>query len=70
MLLVTFSEDGRTRIGVLDRARAEIVDLARAAPGLPQEMRTFIVLGAAGLTEARRAVASGAQPPPVRDLEG
>lgn len=65
MLLVTFSEDGRTRIGVLDRARAEIVDLARAAPGLPQEMRTFIVLGAAGLAEARRAVARGAHRLPV-----
>jgi 2-keto-4-pentenoate hydratase/2-oxohepta-3-ene-1,7-dioic acid hydratase in catechol pathway len=58
MLLTTFSANGSVRIGVLDRARAEVVDLAQAAPALPQEMRAFIALGDAGLAEARR-VASG-----------
>ena len=57
MLLVTFSEKNKIRIGVLDGA--EIVDLAQATPSLPQQMLAFIALGAAGLTEARRAVASG-----------
>ena len=59
MRVVTFSEGDNTRIGVLDRARSEVVDLARAAPGLPLEMRAFIALGDAGLSEARRALDSG-----------
>jgi 2-keto-4-pentenoate hydratase/2-oxohepta-3-ene-1,7-dioic acid hydratase in catechol pathway len=59
MLLVTFIDDGDARVGVLDRARAEVVDLSRAAPALPQEMRAFIAAGEAALAEARRAVAGG-----------
>ncbi|MBI3778900.1 MAG: fumarylacetoacetate hydrolase family protein [Gammaproteobacteria bacterium] len=59
MLLVTFIEAGKSRIGLLDRARGEAVDLSRVAPGLPQDMVAFIGLGEAGLTEARRALASG-----------
>lgn len=54
MLLITFSEGGTTRIGALDRARDEIVDLARAVPQLPRDMLAFIALGSAGLAEARR----------------
>ncbi|HKQ30822.1 MAG TPA: fumarylacetoacetate hydrolase family protein [Burkholderiales bacterium] len=59
MLLVTFSQNNRTRIGVLDRARNEIVDLSQAAPDLPREMIPFVATGSAGLDKARTAVASG-----------
>jgi 2-keto-4-pentenoate hydratase/2-oxohepta-3-ene-1,7-dioic acid hydratase in catechol pathway len=59
MLLVTFIEGGKSRLGVLDRARGEVLDLSRVAPGLPQDMAAFIVLGEPGLAEARRALASG-----------
>jgi len=56
MLFVTFIEDGKNRLGILDRRRSEVIDLASAAPGLPQDMLTFLALGEAGLTEARRAL--------------
>src|SRR3989344_2880304 len=59
MLLVTFIEGGKSRLGILDRARDEVVDLSRVAPGLPQDMAAFIALGEPGLAEARRAEASG-----------
>lgn len=60
MLLVTFIEAGKSRIGLLDRARGEVVDLSRVAPGLPRDMAAFIALGEPGLAEARRAFTSGA----------
>ena len=59
MLLVTFIEGGKSRLGILDRARGEAVDLSRVAPGLPPDMLAFIALGESGLAEARRALASG-----------
>jgi 2-keto-4-pentenoate hydratase/2-oxohepta-3-ene-1,7-dioic acid hydratase in catechol pathway len=59
MLLVTFIEGGKTRLGILDRARDEVIDLFRVAPGLPQDMTAFIALGEPGLAEARRGVAGG-----------
>jgi 2-keto-4-pentenoate hydratase/2-oxohepta-3-ene-1,7-dioic acid hydratase in catechol pathway len=58
MLLVTFVDGAGSRIGVLDAARSELVDLAQAAPGLPTDMLGLIALGEAGLAEARRALAS------------
>lgn len=60
MLLVTFIEGGKSRLGILDRARDAVVDLSRVAPGLPQDMAAFIALGESGLAEARRAFTSGA----------
>jgi len=59
MLLVTFADEAGSRIGALDAARGELVDLAQAAPGLPPDMLGLIALGAAGLAEVRRALASG-----------
>jgi 2-keto-4-pentenoate hydratase/2-oxohepta-3-ene-1,7-dioic acid hydratase in catechol pathway len=59
MLLVTFIEGGKSRLGILDRARGEVIDFSRTAPGLPQDMAAFIALGESGLAEARRAEASG-----------
>lgn len=59
MLLVTFSDNNGKRIGVLDRARGEIVDLAQAAPALPRDMLAFIAAGSAALETTGRALASG-----------
>ncbi len=59
MLLVTFIEGGKSRLGILDSTRDEVVDLSRVAPGLPPDMLAFIALGESGLAEARRAEASG-----------
>ncbi len=59
MLLVTFTEGGKSRLGILDRAHNEVVDLSRVALGLPPDMLAFIALGEPGLAEARRAESSG-----------
>ncbi len=58
MRLLTFTEAGRTRIGVV--VGDEIVDLAAAAPDLPTEMARFLAAGRAAL-EAARSAAEGAQ---------
>ena len=68
MLLVTFTQDENRRLGILDRARGEVIDFARVAPGLPQDMAAFIALGEPGLAEARRAVASGAGRVPLAQV--
>ena len=58
MRLLTFTEAGRTRIGVV--VGDEIVDLAAAAPDLPTEMARFLAAGRAAL-EVARSAAEGAQ---------
>ncbi|MGA9032456.1 MAG: fumarylacetoacetate hydrolase family protein [Sulfuricaulis sp.] len=68
MLLVTFIESGKRRLGILDRTRNEVVDLFRAASGLPQDMAAFIALGEPGLAEARRAEVSGAGRVPLAQV--
>ena len=69
MLLVTFQDGADNRIGVLDVARGELVDLAQAAPGLPPDMLGMIALGEAGLVAARRALASGAGRRPLAQVK-
>ncbi len=59
MLLITFIEGGKSRIGILDRARSEVVDLAHLAP----DMTAFIAQGDAGLAEAQRALTGAARLP-------
>jgi len=68
MLLVTFLDGAGSRIGVLDAARGELVDLAQAAPGLPPDMLGLIALGESGLAEARRALASGVARRPLAQV--
>ena len=53
MLLVTYIESGREKIGVLDRARQEIADLSAIA----DSMQAFIAAGASALTQAQRTLA-------------
>jgi 2-keto-4-pentenoate hydratase/2-oxohepta-3-ene-1,7-dioic acid hydratase in catechol pathway len=59
MFFVTYIENGQFRLGLLDRARGEVIDLSRTSPGLPQDMPALIALGEPGLAEARRALAGG-----------
>jgi len=57
MKLVTFTHDGRTRIGKLDGDM--IVDLSVAAPDLPTDMKSLLELGASGMDQARAVSAAG-----------
>jgi 2-keto-4-pentenoate hydratase/2-oxohepta-3-ene-1,7-dioic acid hydratase in catechol pathway len=56
MKLATFTQSGRTRIGVVQEGG--MLDLSAAAPALPQEMRSFLEAGAPALTAARAASGS------------
>jgi 2-keto-4-pentenoate hydratase/2-oxohepta-3-ene-1,7-dioic acid hydratase in catechol pathway len=58
MRLATFSEGGSTRIGVV--VGDEIVDLAAAAPSLPDDMTAFLTQGDAAMQAARDALEAGA----------
>ncbi len=53
MKLATFTHQGKTRIGVV--IGDAVVDLAAAAPQLPQDMRAFLAAGAPALAAARAA---------------
>lgn len=53
MKLATFTENHRRRIGVVDGDT--IVDLATAAPNLPQSMLAFLRAGPAAMAEAKTA---------------
>jgi 2-keto-4-pentenoate hydratase/2-oxohepta-3-ene-1,7-dioic acid hydratase in catechol pathway len=55
MKLVTFTESHRRRIGIVDGDT--VVDLAAAAPYLPQSMIAFLRGGAASMADARCALA-------------
>jgi len=68
MLLVTFRDEDSTRIGVLDRENREVVDLSRAATGLPLSMPGLIAYGGPALETARRAVESGTGRLPLTGL--
>jgi 2-keto-4-pentenoate hydratase/2-oxohepta-3-ene-1,7-dioic acid hydratase in catechol pathway len=57
MRLATFTEGETTRIGIVEGD--EIVDLARAAPGLPTDMLGFLEAGGAAAAVARSAARSG-----------
>ena len=59
MLLITFIDAGKHKLGVLDHARREVIDLARAAPRLPQDMRAFIALGEPARAEVREFMIGG-----------
>lgn len=59
MHLITFREASEDRIGILDRARHEVVDLRSVVDSLPDNMLDFIVQGATALEQARSAWYSG-----------
>jgi len=68
MHLVTFMESGRVRIGVLDRERAEVVDLERVAADLPHDMLGLITMGETALAALRGAYESGKARMPLADV--
>jgi 2-keto-4-pentenoate hydratase/2-oxohepta-3-ene-1,7-dioic acid hydratase in catechol pathway len=67
MKLITFTQDGRTRIGIADGEEA--VDLSSAAPDLPTEMVPFLETGDAGLDAARDALERGSGRLPLADVK-
>ncbi len=61
MKLVTFTHDGRTRVGL---AREDVVvDLSAAAPDLPADMLGFLEAGPSAMEAARAALDSSATLP-------
>ena len=56
MKLVTFTEAGQTRIGLLKEHH--IIDLSQIAPSLPRDMLSFLWLGDAALQVARQQVSA------------
>jgi 2-keto-4-pentenoate hydratase/2-oxohepta-3-ene-1,7-dioic acid hydratase in catechol pathway len=67
MKLATFSYAGSTGIGVV--LGDEIVDLAAAAPQLPEEMTALLGAGAPALAAAGRAVERAASRIPLDDVK-
>ena len=57
MKLVTFTHDGRSRVGIV--AGDAVVDLAAAAPELPTEMVAILEAGPDALQTASAAVDAG-----------
>jgi 2-keto-4-pentenoate hydratase/2-oxohepta-3-ene-1,7-dioic acid hydratase in catechol pathway len=67
MKLVTFTESGTTRIGVV--IEESIVDLAAAVPDLPREMAAFLVAGPAAAERAQRAARDSANRIPLANVK-
>lgn len=61
MKLATFTEGGRTRIGVVEDAR--IADVSAADPSIPADMTEFLKQGAAGRAALDRALATAPRRP-------
>ena len=59
MHLITFSIDSQVCIGILDRARDEVIDLSIASNDLPGSMLDFIAQGPAALEKAQAAADAG-----------
>jgi len=67
MKLATFTESGRTRVGVVDGE--EIVDLGATAPDLPTEMTALLAAGTSALATAAGARgAAGARRLPLASV--
>jgi 2-keto-4-pentenoate hydratase/2-oxohepta-3-ene-1,7-dioic acid hydratase in catechol pathway len=67
MKLVTFTQGGSTRIGVLDGDA--VVDLSIAAPNLPREMCAFLAAGAGALDAAKQAVGQASARVALKDVK-
>jgi 2-keto-4-pentenoate hydratase/2-oxohepta-3-ene-1,7-dioic acid hydratase in catechol pathway len=69
MLFITFIETGRRKLGVLDHARSEVIDLSRAAPHLPRDMLTFIALGEPARAEVHELMIIGEAHVPLAQVQ-
>lgn len=56
MKLVSFKRGGKVRIGAITEDGTEVVDFSIAAPGLPNDMSSFIEGGAKALAGAAKAL--------------
>ena len=61
MKLATFTQGGRTRIGVVEDAR--IADVCAADPAIPADMTAFLKAGRAGRAALDRALATAPRRP-------
>ncbi|HKJ87362.1 MAG TPA: fumarylacetoacetate hydrolase family protein [Gammaproteobacteria bacterium] len=70
MRLISFSDEGRTRIGVVAPEGDQVVDLQAVEPRLPWDMATFIAGGEASLRAAEEAAdqATGEARRPLEEL--
>jgi 2-keto-4-pentenoate hydratase/2-oxohepta-3-ene-1,7-dioic acid hydratase in catechol pathway len=69
MRLVTFRLNAGPRVGVLDAATQNVVDLSAAAPDLPRDMLGLVALGDAGLAKVRAALAAKPASMPLTQVE-
>ena len=53
MHLVTFTKSNYTRIGLLDRDSATVIDISKLAPDVPKDMLSFIAQGDDALSTVR-----------------
>ena len=67
MKLATFTQDGATRIGVVEGN--EIIDLSVAAPDLPRAMVAFLEAGPAALAAARASAKAGGARLPLASVQ-
>ncbi len=68
MRLVTFANDGRTRIGVCPRGEDVVIDLAEAASELPLDMTALVHLAPEVLDRVAEAVANAPSRVPLSDI--
>ena len=66
MKLVTFTHEGRTRLGAVESDA--VVDFAAHGRGLPDDMLTFLAQGEAAFNTAREVCASGTGRLALRDV--
>ena len=66
MKLVTFTHEGRTRLGAVEADA--VVDFAAHGRGLPDDMLTFLAQGEAAFNTAREVFASGTGRLALRDV--
>ncbi len=69
MKLVTFTESGTTRIGVVVDNDNTIIDLTAAVPDLPREMTAFLIAGPAAAERAQRAAKDSAHRIPLASVK-
>ncbi len=67
MKFVTFRQDSQTRLGVLDGT--DVIDLNRAQPDVPSDLRRALLAGVDLVAAARTAVVSGASRRPLDGLQ-
>lgn len=68
MHLVTFTHSGKSRIGVLRQAQNLVVDLAKCASHLPEDMLEFIALGQSALADVEVLLKNNPAVLPVSDV--